>query len=362
MTAIHWVVCDPKTGNVIESLPGLRVTSSLPKTIGRGGTATFELPITDRLPARWELATEPNRVVLAAHYDDDPQTPLWVGIVYQRRRGSGPTISIGCEQIEDWLGHGRYMPNVTYSNTDQATIMRDIVSTDVLAAFYGDDDTILTGVNRDRAYAAADDKTRLAAAQDLMSVINGCEFTIRWRWEQGRLFCVPTVAQRIGRPAPAEGPTFVLARMEWSQTNDYTDGKGATIVTGIATRQGDERVQVTRSDDVLIGAGYLPTEYRWQPDTGSVDSGVIDGYVEQRLADIRLGTTTLAVTAHVGDLIVGGPNVDVGDDIGLDLTNPDLGYAESVTARMVGWSAQPDPVSGEITKITPILQGGDEDA
>lgn len=360
MTAIHAVACDPKTGYVIESLPGLRVTSSLPKTIGKGGTATFELPITDRLPGRWELATEPNRVVIALHYDDAPQTPLWVGIVNQRVIGSGPTISIGCEQVEDWLGHGRYMPDRTFSNTDQATIMKAIVSDDVLGAFYGDDDTTMTGITRTRSYTSADDKTRLSAAQDLMSVINGCEFTIRWRWEAGRLLCIPTVAQRIGRPAPADGPTFVLSRTDWTRTNDYTDGKGATLVTGIATRQGDERVQVTRSDDVLIGAGYLPTEYRWQPDTGSVDESVIDGYVEQRLADIRLGTTTIAATAHVGDLIIGGPNVDLGDDIGLDLANPDLGFSLSVTARMVGWVAQPDAVSGEITKLTPVLQGGED--
>ena len=90
---IQWVVCDPATGQVIESLPGLRLESSLPSYVGKGDKVSVSLPVMQR-PARWQLACEPNRVLLVAHHDDEPQTVLWAGPIQTLEYGSGSTITM----------------------------------------------------------------------------------------------------------------------------------------------------------------------------------------------------------------------------------------------------------------------------
>ena len=96
-------------------------------------------------------------------------------------------------------------------------------------------------------------------------------------------------------------------------------------------------------------------ERRWQPDTGSVSIPVITGYVEEAMAAQQLGTSTISVRAQL-DRCVPGRDFRLGDDIAIDLQAPDLHEAgASITARLLGWTAEPDPVSGEIYQITPIL-------
>ena len=49
---------------------------------------------------------------------------------------------------------------------------------------------------------------------------------------------------------------------------------------------------------------------------------------------------------------------EIGDTVEVDLYNPNLPEVNTkLRARLLGWSADPDPVSGHILKIRPILQG-----
>lgn len=357
MVAIHWVAVEPATGAVIEELPGLRVTSSVPTMIGQSaGNVSVELPLTDRLPARWELATEPFRTVIVAAFDDPDQTVLWAGTVINRRAGSGSTIRLTMVDVPGWLGR-RYVPDGTFTGTEQTAIMRWL-GLDLLASrFHGQVDEIVTGVTLDRTYADTADKTRLDAMKDLMRVIDGPEWAVFWRWEASRLVCVPTVAQRLGRRSIDGQPAVVFDRLDWDCSEDWTDGKGATIVTGVATREGDQRVQVTRSADDLIAAGYLEVEHRWTPDTGSTSETVIASYVDAKLAAIRRGTRTYDVAVVLADTdLVLGRDAGLGDDVAFDLSNPDRPeLGGSLLGRLIGWVAEPDRVSGQIVKVTPVL-------
>lgn len=376
MPAIRWVAIEPRTGKIIEELPGTRATSTLPVTLGKDNTATVELPITDRLPERWELATQPGRGFLAAIYDDPQQTVLWCGYVSRRTRGSGPTISLQLTDMNGFLKNTRRTLNWTFGDYDtdgtpigegeeQTTIMRRLGGFVTAGMFHGDVVEIPSGVLRHRRYRDDEDKTRLDAMQQLMNVIDGCEWKFDYRWDDSETFSlIPTFAQSVGRRVGQGKQRPVLANVDWTLTEDYSPGKGATLVTGVATREGDERVMVKMQDDLLLDYGWLVLEHRWSPDTGSVDEEVIADYTAKKLADISHGSNTYSVQVTVADSphVFGGEYLGLGDDITIDVTNPDLpGSDATIDGRLIGWVAEPDPESGEIVTVEPILYADDEE-
>lgn len=359
---IQWAAYDPATGVCIAELPGLRVTSSLSQIIGRGDPATVELPITDRLPTNWATATTPNRTVIAAVIDQGGMSPqdspvLWAGFVDRRAYGSGPHIDLRLAPPEDWLDRA-YIGTQTFEQVPDTTIMRGLGLDAVAAAFHGDVTVEAVGQVRDRtSYTSDQDKTRLTAMQELMAVIDGPEFVLGWRIDsQGRLCLTARTAPMLGRRTP----TVLLSPVEWELVEDYSDGKGATIFTGVATREGDDRVTVTRYASALLAAGYLAVERRWSPDTGATSATVIAEYVEEARASQSEGTRIYTVAGRIED-VMPGRDLQPGDDIAVDLSNPDLpGTGGQMTMRTLGWVADPDPVSGEIVQIKPVLAGGGE--
>lgn len=353
---IQWAAYDAKTGVCIEELPGLRITSSISQIIGRGDQVTASLPITDRLPARWDIATAPGRAVIAGVVEQgnsvQDSVVLWGGYVARRQYGDDAEIQLQLQPPENWLARN-YITTSTYSQVSETTIMRGL-GLDLLAAqFHGWVEEVVSPTLRDRSYTTDQDKTRLSAMQDLMRVINGPEFSTSWVLDsQGRLCLVGHTAALLGRRANPD-PSVLLSRVSWSVSEDYSDGMGATIFTGVATREGDERVTATRRSD-LIDQGYLELERRWQPDTGATSQPVIASYVDAAFQSQQTGTTTYQLSVHL-DQVLPGRDFGLGDDVAIDMANPDLGLDISVTIRLLGWVADPDPVSGEIVEISPIL-------
>ncbi len=354
---IEWVACDPASGQVIESLPGLRLESSLPSYVGRGDTIKVALPVTQR-PARWMIATEPARVVLVAHYDDEDQTILWAGPVTYREYGSGPYITMTAQSVDGWLDTQYTGTAVAapYSviDRDQCLILADLLSP-AAAQFHGRVDISLSGVPRSLTILDSEDKTCASAATTLMGMAGGPEYAIGWEWDSsGALVCVVTIAGRIG----AETPAVLLTGLEWQRTDDYAPGKGATIVTAVATSDGAIRNQATRAATDLLAAGYLPIEHRYTPDTGITSTLLLGQHADGKLAAIRQGTSAISLSFHPDSPIRIGRDLRVGDMIEADLSNPDMPEATAtLTARMLGFVADADRTSGEIIKITPILAG-----
>lgn len=363
---INWAAYDPRTGVCIEELPGLKLTSSVSQIIGRGDQVTASLPITDRLPDRWELATAPGRVAIAGVIDtgsdllaDSPV--LWGGFVARRGFSDGAEIVLQIQPPEQWLARN-YVPKSTYTQVLDTTIMRALGLDAAAAQFHGTVTVDSVGAKRrDRSYTDDQDKTRLSAMQDLMRVIDGPEFALTWKLDSLGCLCLDArTAPMLGRRSTLYvPPTTVVSRANWEIIDDYGDGKGATVFTGVATREGDSRVTVVRSADTLINAGYLRMERRWQPDTGATETSTIASYVDAAKSAQQMGTRTLAVSVHLDD-VMPGRDFDLGDDIAIDIENPDLGFAISATKRLLGWVADPDPISGEITEITPIFAGDEE--
>lgn len=356
MPAIQWASFNPATGDILEELPGAKLTSSLPTVIGRSaGSVQLSLPVADRFQKRrWEMVTRAGGLsVLAAVYDNDEQTVLWAGPVERRVMGNGPSIDLTLTDVPGWMDQ-QFLPNLTLLSTEQTAIARQVGLNQTAAVFNGQVAQTATTTTLDRRYKGSDDRTYLSALTELMGLNGGPEWAIGWRIDNGRLVCVPTVAPRIGRAALAGVYPVVLSRLPWTITEDYSPGKGATTVTGTASREGDQRISVTRTATV----DRLPSEFRYQPDVAKSTTAQVTSHVDAKLAAISRGTRTLAIEIPMTSDIVVGRDIQLGDDIEADLTNDDLPeLATTVRARVIGWSAEADQRTGQIVKITPILYG-----
>ena len=396
---LRWVSANPKTGVVNEELPSLRLESSLSGFIGQGERAKVSLPINDRLPPNWRYATEPWRTVLVCHYDDAEHTILWVGIIARREWGSGPHIKLDLIPVEEWL-KSQLVGNLDYSKSvyEQTHMMRNIGLNRVTYSFNGGVTEEPTGIMRTAKYSSISGVNCLSAMQALMSMVNGPEFSIRWRWSsEGRLFCNPYVGMRVGRPAPPgrPAPFTIGAGAEWTRARDWSQGKGAnsitvlepkiikttmvvqkkvdpktkkTVTTRVPKEETYEAVYTLR-DQQAINGGYLPSEVFLSPNYGTTDSvsaatalAMAKPYASRAMKEMRYGNSELDVKIHVDDLILGSDELWLGDDITLDLDNPDLEEInERSVQRMVGWTIDADPVSGEPTTFTPIMLSNPEE-
>ena len=360
---IVWAGYDRLTGRVIEELPGLRITSSISQIIGRGDSVTVQIPVTDRLTDQWMDATQPMRSIIAGTMSDpgggpEDQVVVWAGWVEKRNFGSGPFIELKLQPPEEWLARN-YVPALTLTTRPYTKIMRAIGLDAVAAQFHGSVEEVESPARGDRTYMADQDLSMLKAMQNLMSTQNGPEFALSWRMDDQAALClVARTAPRIGRVSNEESPlTMLFSDVEWNYSEDCGDGRGATVFTGVATREGDERLSITRRSNALINQGFLELERRWQPDTGSVSPAIITSYVEAAQVAQSVGTITYDLSIQL-DRCVPNRDFQLGDDVAVDLMNPDLpGVDRSLTMRLLGWVADPDPVSGEIVLVRPILYG-----
>jgi len=349
---IRWVSFE-RTGRAITELPGARIKGSISHIMGRADQASLELPITDRLPSLWQVATQPLRAVLAAIVESrGSQHVVWAGWVDRRVYGSGPNIELGLQPAEGWLARN-YIAAGEYRSKPYTEIARKI-GLDRLAQEFSGSVEELPGASGDRTYTSDQDMTCLVGLQNLMSTRNGCEFTTRWHLdERGNLRFTAVVADRLG----SDSVTCILTRGEWTKTEEYTDGKGATIFTGTANREGDERYMYTVQAETYLAANFLRVERRWSPDTGSKNPDIIKGYVDTARANQQDGTSSYAIEVLLDDCVP-TRDFEIGDMIEVELRNADLPEANmNLRARLLGWVADPDPVSGQILKIKPILQG-----
>lgn len=349
---IRWISYE-RTGRAITELPGAMVSGSISHIMGRSDSVTIKLPVCDRLPPLWQVATQPLRAILAGVVEArGAYYVVWAGWVEKRIFGSGDTIELGLQPAEGWLARN-YIEAGEYRGLPYTTIARKIGLNRLAQEFSGhvEEDPGRVG---DRTYTNDQDMTCLTGLQNLMSSRAGCEFTTRWSiGERGNLEFTALVSDRLG----SSSVRGVLARGEWTRTEDYTDGKGATIFTGTANREGDERYMYTVQAEAYLGAGFLRVERRWSPDTGSKNPDIIQGYVDAAMDTQKDGTNSYAIEVLLEDCIP-TRDFEIGDIIDVELRNPNLPEVNTnLRARLLGWVADPDPVSGQILKIKPILQG-----
>lgn len=349
---IRWVSYE-RTGRAITELPGAKVQGSISHIMGRADQATLQIPVCDRLPPLWQVATQPLRAIIAGVMESyGAYHVVWAGWVEKRAFGSGDTIELGLQPAEGWLARN-YIEAGEYRSMPYTTIARKIGLNRLAQEFSGHVEES-PGMSGDRTYTNDQDMTCLTGLQNLMAARNGCEFTTRWSiGDNERLEFVALTADRLGSGTTRR----LLSRGTWTRTEDFTDGKGATIFTGTANREGDERYMYTVQAENYLAANFLRIERRWSPDTGSKNPDIIKGYVDTAHDNQRNGTNSYAIEVLLEDCVP-TRDFELGDTVEVDLYNTNLPEVNTkLKARLLGWSADPDPVSGQILKIRPILQG-----
>lgn len=339
---LSWVAVNANNGQMIADLPDLELSGMFGCTMMRYESQTASLPASSA-PENWRQATRPGAVFIVC-LDDDGQTPLWGGMVIDRRTSHGSDINLSMVTVEGYFDR-RYVGNRTYATTAQNLIAKDLVESyaataDMLGIPIRVQIVGGNGVTRDRAYKAVEDKTLYSVLGDLSGVVGGSEWTVGWENVNNLITPVFYVGDRIGRSAPAGlGPAaqFYLPGSVTSAElgESYTSQLGANRIIAVSSGVDDARPQ---SDQYSNITDQRPAfEYRWSPSTSITQVSTLNQHAERALAAMKDGGLGLEITANREEAPRLGKDWFIGDDIGFDLVAPAWPDGITGVARVVGW-------------------------
>jgi hypothetical protein len=305
---------DLSTGTYIDVLPVEDVTFTAEL---RGvGTLTGNIPLyADGLDGTRVMdATIPDRTKIFVERD---QALVWGGRLVPPRSYDASTgrLTINAEESLGAFAF-RFLPSLSYVGVDQLDIARSLITE--LQSDVGGDMGIefgseLSGVLRDRTYAAYDRTVGLTALTDLSEVIDGFEFATQTGWgddgqpQEKLLLGYP----RMGRVGTASGLVFEYNRSGSAQGNitTYTWEDGGGLYTrSWASTETEDSVQMVASsqNDDLIAAGYPLLEESAQFD-GITDLSTLEAHA----AAMSLFSGGHHVTAAI--TVKAQPGVELGD-------------------------------------------------
>lgn len=378
MGRLQWVSVDLLTGSLLADFTELSFSGPLKKTIGRYETANCELAVgaggRAAPPEGWLRATMPGAAALIA-LDPSTSLPLWGGVVLQRQRGEGDTITLGLATGEAYFDR-RYVGTVTYGSQSPNSIAADLVTRYVAGSSNG-----RAGIPIRVQYTAGsstmstiyydyNDVTVYSALTSLMGLLNGPEWSLEWEWQHNPERITPVLyiggtggSNRVGTSAPpglSPNAQFTMPGgvRSFQLSEDYTSGKGANVVT--ATSSGNGIARPTSGPQVMAGAIMPAFEYRYSPTQNLLVSLTLQQYAQQALAVIGSGTVSLTLSADLGSAPALGQDWRVGDDIGYQIGGPDQYGHDTVpgfpggingTARTIGFELTDE----DTPTLSPIL-------
>lgn len=361
---VRWLACDTVTGTVLAALPDLRAGSPLERRLCDASTCDFELPIPlaghGKPPSNWVSATDDRgwRRMLVAVLGDQP---VWAGLITRRRRGTKATAKLSTVTPEGYLDV-RYVGDHTWTQQDEVAV--------ILAGLVGDandaegiglaTDLPATGTPRDRRYFDQDDKTVLAAAQELAGVVNGPEWTIDLAWNANQTAVVKTVraAKRIGFASTTPVAVFSTegdSSATYDLDEQYTPGKGANHIVAVSSGQGEVRPQSAPArDEQLLAAGVPRVEHRWSPSSSITQLATLNDHAARALALMGRGGQVITISARADADPRLGRDWHIGDDVGHNLVGHGHPGGLKGVARAVGWRWHVDSGEGGGT-VEPLL-------
>lgn len=367
MSAVElaWYGCDLKSGGIAEELRSLTPSAALSRRLGDSSGTTFNLALAGA-PARWEAATDPGRTMLVA-VDKLTGDPIWAGLtVGPREGGSDGVVAIAAVTPEAYLDR-RYTGSYGATGRDDALIIADLMAPVLSGGPPFVLDTVTTGTPRDYSLLDTDDRTILSAAQELMGLDGGPEWTVDVAWADAAktTFHLPIrIRSKVGVQNSATEGVFDLPGCvsTYSLSESYEAGKGATQVTAYGDTSGSDRL---KSDPytatALIAAGWPVWEYRWTPASGGTDPVALNSAAASALALMATGARAWTLEAVASQAPRLGRDWALGDNIRLQVaaSTPDRAVSlrhpagTEVVARAWAWEFDPGA-----DKVRPILVEG----
>jgi hypothetical protein len=340
-----YYACDLRTGLILEDLRNLSPSGALGRRLGVSTTANAVLALSDTTLPLWVDATTPGRTMVVA-VDDQAGLPTWAGIILTRKRGSATQVQLGLATPECYLDR-RYTGDYTAAvGADQAVIMTGLGAPLLVNAPNFSFDAPASGVTLD-AYAVqdGDDRTILSTWQEVMG-LGGVEFTIDPVWADAARTTIQLVIRirtQVGSPLIGGLPEVVLdfpgCVSSYTQTEDYSSGKGATDVLAWGNGQGNARLKSSvHTASALIAGGWPSWVDRFTPAAGLDDPVQLDAHAAEELAQVDTGTSTWEVACTASQTPRVGSDWGLGDSLRLHVAaSPGHPKGADIVARNYGW-------------------------
>jgi hypothetical protein len=357
----RWYGCDLVTGAVLEELP-VTPGGPLKRTLGRYETLDLALPIPDVSPKKdWIGATDPLKTMLVCERREDRRI-VWGCMVVARDRGSSPTASLAGVTVEGYLDR-RWVNDHVFSDVDQGAIATAILADIAPDGIGYDVVSPNTGVLRDRQYFADQVHTAYYELQQLMSLLDGPEWTVELEWGDDSHTWVRKrvrVGSRIGvaTSEPAAVFDYPGSIASYVLREDRSSDKFANQTMALSDGEGASQPKSSRyTDQASLDAGHPLVQYA-ETYSGVTQSTTLNAYAQADLRVMKTGANVLTLSA----IEKSAPQVisdwDVGHDIGIHVKKSH-GHPAGFTAvgRALGWELE---VTGEgPAKVTPIMWSED---
>ncbi|MGV9891744.1 hypothetical protein [Streptomyces sp. NPDC003395] len=351
---LTWLACDLRSGRIAEELRTLAPSGALERKLSVSSSAQFDLGLA-KAPSEWEAATDPGRTLLVA-VDNLTSQLIWSGITLTRAGGSSTTVQLGAATPEAYFDR-RYTGAYSGIGRDQALIMSDLVTGILVDAppFVVD----ATPGSAPLVYQLldGDDRTVLSALQELAGMEGAPEWTVDTVWADTQMTAVQLVFRvrpQIGTQSTNPEAVFDLPGCvsEYTLTESYEQGKGATIVRAWGDGDGDNRLR--SADQVatdLLTAGWCRWEDHFTPTSNLSDPNQLNAHAIKALAQQRLGTRTWTVEAIASRAPRLGRDWNLGDSIRVEI-NSSLRHPDgaSTVSRAYAWQ-----LDSSADRITPVL-------
>lgn len=319
----------------VDFLTGVRVgrvnvasSGTVERVIGEATQSALKVRASNdgvKIPG-WDELTAGRRMLLVA-VDKSSNHIVWGGLVLRRARKVGAWIDVTVETLEGYL-HQRYIDTVlswtdadpTQVALDALALIDDLTPLTVRATMTGNE--VING------YFDESDRKRIGELlDDLSSLAGGIQWTVDLEWvdaDHTLMRYVARVAPRIGTPAGAAATRWVMPGCveDFDYIEDYGEENFANDVIAFSSGEGDSKPRSTRYEDTALLTQFARFQRRFDPARSITSTMTLDQYAEAELARVRLGVTTLTLTASLDDPATPRINVDwwLGDDIDVSLT------------------------------------------
>jgi hypothetical protein len=292
--------------------------------------------------------------------NDDGITPLWGGIITNRKTSLGGNIELSMSTLAEYFDR-RYVGNETFNVTPQNTIAKNLVekyARDTSGAGQLGLPTLRvqidgnTGTVRNKTYKDSEDKTLLSCLQDLMGLDGGPEWLCEWENVNNLITPVFRVGNRLGEVAPTGKPGVEFTSpgcvRDAQYEESYKGGDGANDIMAYSSASDSGAARPESSHYLFIADGRPRIEFRWSPSSSIKDVSTLNSHANRTRAVLGDGmaTLTLVVTRKRGPKIKS--DWYLGDDVFVDLTGPAWPNGLTGVARVIGWDLTE-------TTVTPIV-------
>ena len=353
-----WYAADAATGAVLDELP--LTPSPISRVLAQPMSTSAALTISGA-PSGWISETEPGRTMVECVVDD---VPIWAGLVIGRVRGSAPTATLNLVTPEAYLDR-RYAADHTWSAVDECAVVGAGLIGDCAVHGLGlAVDAVASGTLISETYADSNDTSILSALTSLMQT-GSPEFTIDVTWSDSTktsfdLFV--RIRHMLGVQSAAPNAVFEMPGCvtSYTQTEDYSSGKGATAARAYGNGEGVSRASSGDVLSPLVAQGWPRWDYRWTPNQATTDTSVLAAAAAKAVATMGAATSIWSLDAVASYAPRVGTDWGLGDTVALQVDPspaPDSqiiapGHPDGVNKilRALGWSLD---FAGN--KLTPVL-------